>query len=152
MFTLGNWICIIFVLLVALPAAIGIPNACYEYEKQKKKRALAISIPIALVVVGLIAGGIALYNTHTESGKRALKSWESEISGGMNRVVHVYDMEGDEIATYKGKFDIQENAQDGIVKVKFDVDGERHIIYGSTGTIVIDEIPAKEAEDADTRN
>ena len=67
----------------------------------------------------------------------------------MNRVVHVYDMEGEEIATYKGKFAIQENAQDGIVKVKFDVDGERHIIYGSTGTIVIDEIPVEEGEDED---
>lgn len=152
MFTLGNWICIVFVLLVALSAAIGIPNYCYEFEKQKKKRALAISIPIALVVVGLIAGGIALYNTHTESGKRALKSWESEISGGMNRVVHVYDMEGEEIATYQGKFDIQENAQDGIVKVKFDVDGERHIIYGSTGTIVIDEIPVEEGDNDNTRD
>lgn len=152
MFTLGNWICIILVLFFALFAAVGFPAYCYEFEKQKKKRALAISIPIALVVVGLVAGGIALYNTHTESGKRALKSWESEISGGMNRVVHVYDMEGEEIATYKGKFDIQENAQDGIVKVKFDVDGERHIIYGSTGTIVIDEIPVEEGEDADTCN
>ena len=49
--------------------------------------------------------------------------------------------EGDEIATYKGKFDVEENADAGIVKVKFDLNGERHIIYGSTGTIVIDEIP-----------
>lgn len=146
-FTLGSWVCIVLSFIGV--AIIGVFISAY-FEAGKK--GVVIALLVSFIVAGLVAGGIALYNTHTESGKRALKSWESEISGGMNRVVHVYDMEGEEIATYKGKFDIQENAQDGIVKVKFDVDGERHIIYGSTGTIVIDEIPAKEAEDADTRN
>lgn len=141
-FTLGDWVCIILSFIGA--ALIGLFISSYS---EAGKKGVAIALLVSFIVAGLIAGGIALYNTHTESGKRALKSWESEISGGMNRVVHVYDMEGEEIATYKGKFDIQENAQDGIVKVKFDVDGERHIIYGSTGTIVIDEIPAEEGEE-----
>lgn len=141
-FTLGDWVCIILSFIGA--ALIGLFISSYL---EAGKKGVAIALLVSFIVAGLIAGGIALYNTHTESGKRALKSWESEISGGMNRVVHVYDMEGEEIATYKGKFDIQENAQDGIVKVKFDVDGERHIIYGSTGTIVIDEIPAEEGEE-----
>ena len=141
-FTLGDWVGIVLSFIGV--AIIGVFISAY-FEAGKK--GVAIALLVSFIVAGCIAGGIALYNTHTESGKRALKSWESEISGGMNRVVHVYDMEGEEIATYKGKFDIQENAQDGIVKVKFDVDGERHIIYGSTGTIVIDEIPVEEGED-----
>ena len=140
-FTLGDWVGIVLS-FIGIAIIGGFISAYFEAGK----KGIAIALLVSFIVAGLIAGGIALYNTHTESGKRALKSWESEISGGMNRVVHVYDMEGDEIATYKGKFDIQENAQDGIVKVKFDVDGERHIIYGSTGTIVIDEIPTKEGE------
>ena len=145
-FTLGDWVGIVLSFICA--AIIGGFISAY-FEAGKK--GIAIALIVSVIFAGLVAGGLALYNTHTESGKRALKSWESEISGGMNRVVHVYDMEGEEIATYKGKFDIQENAQDGIVKVKFDVDGERHIIYGSTGTIVIDEIPVEEEEqDANT--
>lgn len=143
-FTLGDWVGIVLSFIGV--AIIGVFISAY-FEAGKK--GVTIALLVSFIVAGLIAGGIALYNTHTESGKRALKSWESEISGGMNRVVHVYDMEGEEIATYQGKFDIQENAQEGIVKVKFDVDGERHIIYGSTGTIVIDEIPVEEAEDGE---
>lgn len=146
-FTLGDWVGIVLSFIGV--AIIGVFISAY-FEAGKK--GVAIALLVSFIVAGLIAGGIALYNTHTESGKRALKSWESEISGGMNRVVHVYDMEGEEIATYQGKFDIQENAQDGIVKVKFDVDGERHIIYGSTGTIVIDEIPVEEGDNDNTRD
>ena len=136
MFTLGNWIA-----LVVMIVLFGGAGAAFTYIDTYKKKPTLIAASIGILISLLIFVGLGIYNTHTESGKRAVKTWESEKSGGLNRIVHVYDMEGDEIATYKGKFDIEENTSEGIVKVKFDMNGERHIIYGSTGTIVIDEIP-----------
>lgn len=136
MFTLWNWIALVVMLVLFGGIGAGVAFGS-TYEAKPTIIAALVGILIAI----LIFVGIGIYNTHTESGKRAVKTWESEKSGGLNRIVHVYDMEGDEIATYKGKFDVEENADAGIVKVKFDLNGERHIIYGSTGTIVIDEIP-----------
>lgn len=140
MFTLGNWIAIGLIFVIVLASSIGV-----GVEEDWKSG--LITFVVGMVILVLIAAGIGFYNTHTESGKRALKSWESDKSGGLNRIVHVYDMEGEEIATYQGKFDIEEHAEEGIVKVKFDVDGERHIIYCSTGTVVIDEVPEGEEEE-----
>lgn len=91
-----------------------------------------------ILLVGLVVG-CAVYNTHTESGKRHVKSWESETSGGINRTVTVYDIQGEEIAKYSGRFDIEESSQEGVVKIKFDNNGKRHIIYAQTGTVLIDE-------------
>ena len=59
----------------------------------------------------------------------------------------VYDMEGEQLAVYKGKFDIEEKQEEGVVKVKFDMDGKRHIIYCSTGTVTIDEVGKEEKND-----
>lgn len=98
-----------------------------------------IGVIIEIVVIASMIIGCGIYNTHTESGKRRLKSWESETSGGINRTVTVFDIEGDELAKYTGKFDIEESSQEGVVKIKFDCEGKRHIIYAQTGTVLIDE-------------
>ncbi len=90
---------------------------------------------VCITICGLLI--FALY--FTEAGKRAQKSMHSQVDGGLNRCVKVYDVKGELIAEYKGKFDVAESATEGITKVKFDCDGKRHIIYGSTGTIIIDE-------------
>ena len=88
----------------------------------------------------LIIGGCGAYRSNTESGKRGLKSWKSETSGGLNRTVTVYDIKGKEIAKYAGRFDVEEDMLEGVIKVKFDDDkGKRHIIYAQTGTVLIDE-------------
>lgn len=109
----------------------------YDEEKSRKRKILMLVIE-AVLIGGLIIG-CGLYNTHTESGKRSLKTWESDKSGGLNRTVTVYDMQGEEIAKYQGKFDVEESQNEGVVKIKFDVDGKRHIIYAQTGTVLIDE-------------
>ena len=75
--------------------------------------------------------------TGTESGKRAQKDWISETSGGIERVVTVYDINGQVIQTYEGKFDIETNEQNYILFE--DENGERHTIYYTTGTIIVDE-------------
>ena len=51
---------------------------------------------------------------------------KSNLNGGLNRTVTVYTADGDVIATYQGKIDIDTN--DGGY-VKFDYDGKRYIYY-----------------------
>lgn len=130
--TLTLWNCILIGVCAVLVMCATILIA---YDAKTK----VIAFLVELIIFGLITIGCSVYNTHTESGKRSVNSWDSEVNGGIERTVTVYDMQGEEIAKYHGKFDIQENAQDGIVKVKFDCDGKRHIIYAQTGTVLIDE-------------
>ena len=72
----------------------------------------------------------------TETGKRALKSQKSDFSGGIERTVTVYNIDGEVIKTYSGKFDVDYNSE----RIIFDDENDkRHIIYYTTGTVVIDE-------------
>ncbi len=66
-----------------------------------------------------------LVATNSASCQRSLKTWKSEYTGGLDRIVNVYDMEGDLIATYEGKIDIQENDS----KVLFELNGKRYTYY-----------------------
>lgn len=66
---------------------------------------------------------------------KTVKDVDSELSGGLNRTLLVYDYNGDLIKTYTGKIDIE--ASDVSGKVKFDMDGKRTIIYG--GIVIVDE-------------
>lgn len=89
----------------------------------------------ALALVIIIAGTIWYYNG-TESGKREIKDWKSNTSGGITRIVTVYDINGKVISKYEGKFDVEYDSD----RIKFDdEEGKRHIIYYSTGTVIIDE-------------
>lgn len=132
MFTLVDYVMLGSVLILLV--IIGIIVA---FSELGKFRILAIVAEIIIMV--LIAGGCFAYRTGTESGKRGLKSWKSETSGGLNRTVTVYDVKGKELAKYTGRFDIEERTSEGIVKIKFDCKGKRHIIYAQTGTVLIDE-------------
>lgn len=88
-----------------------------------------------ILIFGIVVGNI-WYHNNTEGGKREVKDWQSNIKGGIERVVTVYDINGKEIKKYEGKFDISYNSE----RIKFDDEqGKRHIIYYSTGTITIDE-------------
>lgn len=133
MFTLSDFIGF-GVVAAVMVSVIGI-MAVGEVGRTGKIIAAVIEI---VLLTGLIVG-CAIYNTHTESGKRHVKSWESETSGGINRTVTVYDIQGEEVAKYTGRFDIEESSQEGVVKIKFDNNGKRHIIYAQTGTVLIDE-------------
>jgi hypothetical protein len=95
---------------------------------------------IAIVIGLLMAIGIAFWLYGTEAGARAQKSFESTTGGGLTRVVTVYDMEGEEIDRYEGKFDVDANAE----RIIFDMpqsDGsyKRVQIWSSTGTVTIEE-------------
>lgn len=64
--------------------------------------------------------------TGCASWDRAVVDMKSDIGGGLNRVVNVYTADGELMATYSGKIDL-EMTQGGYVK--FDFEGKRYIYY-----------------------
>lgn len=67
------------------------------------------------------------------SWERGMKSIGSDLSGGVNRTLTVYDYNGEAIQTWTGKMDVS-NEND---RTMFDMDGKRTIIRG--GIIVVQE-------------
>lgn len=60
------------------------------------------------------------------SCERAMIDLQSDMNGGLNRTIKVYTADGEIIAQYDGKIDIEAN-QGGYLK--FDYDGKRYIYY-----------------------
>lgn len=101
---------------------------------------IAITIIIVSLVLAMSCIGGAIFYLNTESGKRAIKDMESEMGGGINRTVAVYDVSGELIKTYEGKFDVEVGNTNGNPYIVFDDENnKRHIVYYTTGTIFIDE-------------
>ena len=87
------------------------------------KRAVLITI---ILVSGLLSG--------CSSWSRMGKSISSDMKGGLNRTVTLYDYNGEEIRHWSGKLDISESENE----VYFDdQNGKRIIIHG--GIIVNEE-------------
>lgn len=128
-----SWILIILLMVCGIVGAI-MSIVCCDSNLGK------VGLTAAILIVAIGLSGVTFWHLYyTESGKREQKTFQSEIGGGLYRVVKVYDMQGEQIAEYKGKFDVEEQQTEGVTKIKFDLDGERHIIYCSTGTVIIDE-------------
>ena len=95
--------------------------------------------------VGIILSAIVLlamnwYYTSTAAGNRAVKSQQANFSKGIQRKVEVYDVNGNLIKEYTGKFDIEYDND----RILFDDEnGKRHIIYYPTGAVIIDEVGAQ---------
>lgn len=84
---------------------------------------------IALIGVILVFG---LFSC--EAFDRGVQDFKSSISG-LERVATVYSNDGDVIAEYSGRFDVETNDYGN--KVKFDIDGRRIIIYNAI--VIIEE-------------
>lgn len=115
---------------------LGILLTIFFYDNDIIGGMIATIIIGTILVVGVWTISI-WWCKNTESGQRALKTQNSNFHGGIVREVKVYDVEGDIIATYKGKFDIEYDND----RILFDDEnGNRHIIYYPTGNVIIDEI------------
>ena len=92
---------------------------------------------LTLTIVGVIAFIVTFMFINRASFNRWVKDTKSEWANGIERTVRVYDVNGQLIEEYEGKFDIE---QDGD-KIRFDdaKTGKRHIIYFKTGTVIVDE-------------
>lgn len=131
--TIGAIIVDIIILIITIIISIAIYMNSYE---NGIKYAILNTIIGIIILICIIPIQLWYYN-NTESGKRALKTQNSNLSGGITRVVKVYDMNGGLIKEYKGKFDVDYDND----RIIFDDEkGNRHIIYYPTGTIIIDEI------------
>ncbi|WP_339314626.1 hypothetical protein [Paenibacillus sp. FSL R10-2734] len=89
------------------------------------------SIILVVVIVLLVAiGGCNVWYWNTATGQRTIKNIKSDNTGGMNRVLSVYDQGGNLIRKYEGKIDIQDTEYGN--KVLFDLNGKRVVIYNAT--------------------
>lgn len=84
------------------------------------------AIAVALFVTAINMGGCA-------SCSRGFKSFDSNVSGGLNRTVTLYDYSGKEIKSWRGKIDLAETEDE----VWFDLDGKRVNLNG--GIVVVEE-------------
>ena len=130
--TVGGWIFFIILALIFIGIGIGI-----GVNASDSAMGVALGGVIGLVISLFILMGMFWYYNNTADGARALKSQESNFNMGIKRKVTVYDMEGDVIQEYEGKFDVEYDND----RILFDDDkGLRHIIYYPTGTVIIDEV------------
>ena len=134
--TLSGWIG--FSLLSVVLVFAGVVFAYCSDETWQK---VACVIGSVVLVVALLFG-MRWYFHSTESGRRAMVDQASNFGGGMERTVTVYTANGDVIAQYSGKIDIEGN--DGGY-VLFDYDGKRYIYYNCfVESIAV--IPTKEVQ------
>lgn len=92
------------------------------------KRRIALAIAITALCVFMCS---------CASWERAFKDVESDFGGGLPRTVSVYDLNGNLVKAYTGKFDIETDNETYILWD--DEMGKRHIIYFSTFNVIIDE-------------
>jgi len=120
-------ITIFIILIIIIIASIII------WKLHHKSNVVTGTIVIAIIIIASI-----FYLTSTEGGKRLVKDLTSNVSGGIPRHVKVYDINGKLIEEYKGTFDIETTNNNYILFD--DENGLRHIIYFTTGTVIIDEL------------
>lgn len=128
--TIGGWFgfgCVVLVVVL-------LGGLCFLMSETSSERVLCLGVSVAFIFI--VLGAMLFYYNATASGKRAFKSQKSELENGIERVVTVYDMEGDVIKVYDGKFDITYDND----RILFDDEqGKRHVIYYPTGTVTVDE-------------
>ena len=117
--TITCWVVFIIISLIALVAGVAV---CCTVEETSAK---ILSIFVAIIIVLATYGGCKFYMS-TASGQRALLDQKSELNNGIERIITVYTANGEVIAQYKGKIDIEAN-QGGYIK--FDYKGKRYIYY-----------------------
>lgn len=127
---------IVFVVVIALLGLLVTGLLIYGAVEDKSK-GLAAGAALVFVLTAAICIWLSWYQLNSESGKRAYKDQQSELNGGIERVVQVYDVDGEMIREYSGRFDV-ETDKDSYILFD-DEEGKRHIVYFTTGTIVIDE-------------
>lgn len=135
--TIGSWVVLGILAACGIGIAIAVVVCAYDcYDKKAVKIGYVIGAVVIAVTVALCYL-FFWYRTNSEAGRRALKDQQANLHGGIERTVTVYDIDGEIIEQYSGKFDIETDLQSYIL---FDDEqGKRHIIYYTTGTIIVDE-------------
>ena len=133
--TVGGYVMFCILALIILVCAIRIGAGFITEEN--------VAVGIVLIIAGVIATAALWFGMHcwfqnTESGKRAVKTQESNFEGGINRSVKVYDAVGNLLQEYEGRFDVDFNGDEQ--RILFDDENDkRHVIYFKTGTVIVEE-------------
>lgn len=118
--TVGGWIT--FALIAGILIFFAVCGAIL-FENITAK----ILIPsICTIAVFVVLIGMLWYYGNTASGQRAMVDQKSDLGNGLDRIVRVYTANGDIIAEFEGKIDIEGN--DGGY-VLFDYEGKRYTYY-----------------------
>ena len=103
-------------------------------SKVIKKIAKRVAITCVVIGIGALIYTVGSLVWHSAMVQRQVKSIKSNYTGGLNRTVTVYDMQGNKIREFSGKFDIKESDN----QVFFDKqDGKRVQIWN--GTVISEE-------------
>lgn len=97
-------------------------------SRDRKVKLILLAVLCAAMLCLTLLGGC----TGCATWQRSCKSCQSEIAGGLDRTVNVYSYNGELIASYTGKIDIEENES----KVLFDMDGKRYIYYNALVEVI----------------
>lgn len=87
---------------------------------------IMLTIVICCALIGGTFGIFRWYHTSTASGIRALTDQKAELSNGLNRHITIYTADGNVIAEYEGKIDLEDNAGGYVL---FDYEGKRYTYY-----------------------
>lgn len=134
--TISAWVVVGCIVACGLFVAGLLVFAAWDF-RGKTGRVLSILAAFVVLATAVICGIYIWYRSNSESGRRAMRDQESNLNGGIERTVSVYDINGNLIKEYSGKFDIETDRASYILFD--DENGERHMIYYTTGTIIIDE-------------
>ena len=101
----------------------------------------AFGVIAFFVSFALIAGGLCAFKAwkfeNTQAGAREYHTLESNYDGGIEREVTVYNIQGEIIERYQGKFDLTYDDN----RIMFDdEDGKRHMIFYTTSNVIINEL------------
>lgn len=69
----------------------------------------------------------ALLLTGCGSWEREVKDMKSEWNGGLNRIINIYSLDGNLIATHEGKIDIEDREN----SILFELNGKRYVYYNA---------------------
>jgi len=78
------------------------------------------------VIIAVVAPVMIMLLTGCATWDRAVQDMKSDLNNGVQRTIRVYTANGDLMAEYNGKIDLETN-QGGYVK--FDFNGKRYIYY-----------------------
>lgn len=86
-----------------------------------------------LILMAIAMCAVVLSLSSCSSCSREMKTWQSDISGGLDRIVTVYSLDGKVLQTYEGKIDVQ-SSEGG--KVLFDYNGKRIVWYNTPISVI----------------
>lgn len=119
--TIGGWA--LFIFLAALICFFGLFFA-WACLKSTTNRVLCCIA--TFILVAALFCGIRWYFQNTASGQRALTNQKSELRNGLERTITVYTADGNVIAEYSGRIDLQANSGGYVL---FDYEGKRYAYY-----------------------